>query len=252
MPLKSAFRRLRLCARRGPAKRHRESLIKQRKLPGTVVFYHRVADEHPNDWTIGCRQFTKQMRWLKEHTECVDLATIQRHVKQGSARRLTSVTFDDGYSDNGTWALPLLQQLQIPCTYFVSTEHVRTGLPFQHDLAAGARLPVHTPEDVKRWADRGIEIGCHTRNHVDFSKIEDPRLIDEEVAVAKDELERMIGGPVRYFAVPFGLPEQLTPVLVDAIRRAGFQGFTSAYGDYNDVGGNEFHIKRVHGDSDWS
>lgn len=252
MPFKPALRQLRLRLRRGLCKRHRDKLIAKKRLPATVLFYHRVADESPNDWTINCRQFTKQMRWLKEHTECVDLATVQYHIKRGSNRRLTSVTFDDGYADNSTWAIPLLQQLQIPCTYFVSTEHVRTGLPFQHDVDAGFRLPVHTPDEVKRIADRGVEIGCHTRNHVDFATIDDPRLIDEEVAVAKDELERMIGGPVRYFAVPFGMPAQLTPMLIDAIRRAGFKGFTSAYGDYNEVGGNDYHIKRVHGDSEWS
>ena len=101
-------------------------------------------------------------------------------------------------------------------------------------------------------SDRGIEIGCHTRSHVDFSKLHDVKLVRQEIIDAKKELEQIIGNAVRYFAFPFGLPEQLTQVAIETIHEAGFDGFCSAYGGYNFVGRDSFHIRRCHGDPEFA
>ena len=43
--------------------------------PVMVLFYHRVADQQPNDWTISTRQFARQINWLKAHFEMISLAS---------------------------------------------------------------------------------------------------------------------------------------------------------------------------------
>ena len=250
--LVNTLRRVRTIARRPAARRNRKRLAAAHRMPASILFYHRVADDVPNDWSMDCATFERQMRWLKNHTHCVDLSTIQEHVRRGGSDRLSHVTFDDGYADNAAFAIPLLSKLGIPCTYFVSTDFVRTGRPFPHDAAAGAPLSPNTIEQLKHFADEGIEIGCHTQSHPDFASIDDVETLRREVTDSKVELESMLDRPIRYFAVPYGLPKQLTPPLVDAIREAGYLGFVSAYGDYNDVGGNPFHLRRFHGDADMS
>ena len=73
--------------------------------------------------------------------ELVDLAGIQERVRVPvEGRPAVSITFDDGYAENCDFALPLLIQRGVPCTYFVTTENLRRQCPFPHDVAAGQAL----------------------------------------------------------------------------------------------------------------
>lgn len=217
--------------------------------PLCVLFYHRVADRHPNDWTISHTGFQQHIDYLRQRFELISLTEVQRRVRDCSSDRLAvALTFDDGYAENCDFALPLLVRHQIPCTYFVSVQHVLSGMPFDHDARAGQPLPVNTVEQLRAAADAGIEIGLHTRTHVDFAEVTDPLTIEQEIVEATAELTALIGRPIRHFAFPYGLPQQLTQPAIEAVRRAGLDGFCSAYGAYNLPGRDAFHIRRIHGD----
>lgn len=217
-----------------------------------VSFYHRVADIHPNGWTITRGEFERHLDYCQENFQIVSLSEIQRRVRSGeSSSAVMAITFDDGYAENCEFALPLLVERGIPCTYFVTTDNVLKGRPFEHDLKLGTHLPINTVAQVREIAESGIEVGCHTRSHVDFSKVHDAAIVREEIQIAKDELEQMTGMPVRYFAFPFGLPRQLTQAAIEAVAEAGFDGFCSAFGAYNLVNRDWFHIRRFHGDPEF-
>lgn len=223
------------------------------RCPISVLFYHRVADDHPNGWTITTDQFRRHLDYCQANFEIIDLAEVQRRIALGqSAAPAVAITFDDGYRDNCDFAIPELIRRQLPCTYFVTVNHVRDGLPFRHDVDAGHPLPVHTGIEVRQLADAGIEIGCHTQSHVDFSTVSDPRVLEHEIVAAKAELEQLIGRSVRYFAFPYGLPQQVTPAAVEMIHQAGFAGYCTAFGGYNHVGQDSFHIRRCHGDPEFA
>ncbi|QDT03761.1 Gellan lyase precursor [Rubripirellula lacrimiformis] len=226
---------------------------KQGRAPISISFYHRVSDTHPNGWTISNDQFLRHIDHCQQHFEMIGLDEVQRRVRTSQSHTAAiSITFDDGYGDNVDFAMPLLIQRGIPCTYFVTTANVRDQIPFEHDVNLGVPLPVNTIGQIRELADAGIEIGCHTRNHVDFSKIHDPEVIRDEVARAKDDLEQMIGRRVRYFAFPFGMPAQLTQAAIEVIGESGFDGFCSAFGAYNLVDRDWFHLRRFHGDPEFA
>ena len=110
--------------------------------PVMIVFYHRVADDVMNDWTMPTRLFRRQVNYFRTHFDVVSLQEAQRRIQSGfNARPAVSITFDDGYADNCLNAIPLLVKDGIPCTYFVSTRHVLDGMPFPHDVSAGRPLP---------------------------------------------------------------------------------------------------------------
>ena len=44
-----------------------------------------------------------------------------------------AITFDDGYADNLTEALPILREAEVPATFFISTEHLGVGGEFWWD-----------------------------------------------------------------------------------------------------------------------
>ncbi len=237
-----------------PMRRARiESLCRDGKAPMFVPFYHRVADAHPNPWTIKRKEFANHIQYCLDRFEAVGLDEVQRRVRVNESCRVSfTVTFDDGYAENCDFALPLLIEKNIPTVYFVSTKFIKSQTPFPHDVRAGQPLQANTVSQIREFSDRGIEMGLHTRTHCDFSKVHSLSQIREEIVESKDELEQLIGRPVRYFAFPIGLRPQLTQAAIETVYEAGFWGFCSAFGAYNLPGRDAFHIRRFHGDPQYS
>jgi peptidoglycan/xylan/chitin deacetylase (PgdA/CDA1 family) len=217
--------------------------------PVQVLFYHRVADEYPNDWTISPRMFARQIRWLRDRFDIVSLAEGQARIASGCNRRATAcITFDDGYADNRRFAIPSLLEHRLPFSYFVSTNHVLGGEYFPHDVAAGRPLAVNTLAHLREMAAAGVEIGAHTRSHANLGGNLRRDVLIEEIAGSKRELEAAIGREVRYFAFPYGRHENLSAAAFGVALEAGYAGVCSAYGGYNFPGDDPFHLRRFHAD----
>jgi len=221
-----------------------------RRAPVMILFYHRVADDRANAWTCPTALFERQMTWLKRNVDVVSLSEAQQRIRSGNPRRCVTVTFDDGYAENNDFALPLLVRERIPCTYFVTLHHVRNGVPFPHDVRMGKAYRPNTLNELRDWADRGIEIGAHTRTHPDCGKIDDRARLYDEVVTSGEEIQQAIGHTVRHFAFPFGLPANMQPLAFEMAYEAGYEGVCSAYGAYNFPGNDPFHLQRIHADDD--
>jgi peptidoglycan/xylan/chitin deacetylase (PgdA/CDA1 family) len=87
-----------------------------------VLMYHGIGDrgcDRVNVRHIGVDRFAHHLRIFKEHFHVVDLRTLlagERHPK-----RLTiALTFDDGFRNNLTKAVPLLEEHEVPATFFIT------------------------------------------------------------------------------------------------------------------------------------
>lgn len=80
-------------------------------------------------------RFRKQMTLLRERYNPIRFGDVIRALESGTALppRPVIVTFDDGYDDNYRVAFPILRELGVPATFFVSTGHVQSGLPYAYD-----------------------------------------------------------------------------------------------------------------------
>ncbi len=237
-----------------PLRRHMAAQrAAQGKAPTISLFYHRVADNCPNDWTISNERFQAQIVWLRERYEIVNLCDAQQRIASSTNHQAAvCITFDDGYADNCRAAIPWLLEQGIPFTYFVASAHVLEGRPFAHDVARGCPLAPNTPEQIREMAAAGVELGAHTRNHPDIGAIEDDSLLENEIVGSKLDLEEITGRKVRYFAFPFGQRHNMSTAAFRVAFRAGFWGVCSAYGGYNLPGDDPFHIHRIHGDPGWA
>lgn len=232
--------------------RIRRRLASQGQMPLGVLFYHRVADQHPNDWTLSNAQFEKQMRWLQRHAEIVTLEELQDRMTRGRNDRLAvAITFDDGYAENCDRAVPYLLDQGIPFTYFVALDFVVQQRPFPHDQDLGIPLPVNTPEQLREMAAAGVEIGAHTRTHCDVGAIDDVESMLDEITTAKNELSALVKKPIRYFAFPYGQVANLSAAAAEWMKQDGILGVCSAYGAYNFPDADAFHIQRYHGDPEF-
>lgn len=110
-----------------------------------VLAYHRVVegpwddflfDEHIISATP--EAFEAQMRFAKKNFDVVsfrDLDACDREDKPWPKKALI-VTFDDGYRDNFTHAFPVLRELGLPATIFLTTGHIDQSQLFWWDAIA--------------------------------------------------------------------------------------------------------------------
>lgn len=114
----------------------------------TVFMYHRVPMEPDALFpTQTCAaQFEQQMQWVKTWFNVLPLSEAVERLKSGSLpARPAAITFDDGYADNYTVALPILKRLGISATVFVATSFLDGGEMWNDtviDAVRNAREPI--------------------------------------------------------------------------------------------------------------
>jgi peptidoglycan/xylan/chitin deacetylase (PgdA/CDA1 family) len=215
------------------------------QAPIVMIYYHRIADDNANCWTIGNELFARHVNFLQRHFELISLEESQRRIRSGrNERPAVHITFDDGYAENCDHALPLLIRKEIPFTYFVTSKSIFDGIPFPHDVKNQRPLAPNTLDEIKALAAAGVEIGAHSQTHANLGTVTDSRILFNEVVECRHELEAAIGCRVRYFAFPFGLHEHLNVEAFHLARRHGYEGICSAYGGYNFPGGDAYHLHR--------
>ncbi len=116
------------------------TLTGARKAP-VVVGYHRVGEDFASSAAtaipsllISVRMLERHLDWIGRRYRFVDLNELGARLERGeSGDSLAAITFDDGYRDFYTHALPLLQRKGIPAGLFVVTDHVGTQRIQAHD-----------------------------------------------------------------------------------------------------------------------
>ncbi|MDP1559851.1 MAG: polysaccharide deacetylase family protein [Pirellulaceae bacterium] len=218
-------------------------------MPIVVLFYHRVADTNPTDWTISRSGFAAQLDWLQKHFELLSMDQVHRRLEAGfNDRPAVAITFDDGYAENMDFALPLMAERKIPCLYYVATSFVLNQTFFPHDEALNLQLHPNSVGDLKQILDWGLDIGAHTRTHADIGQITDSQQLHDELAGSRRELMNLLGVAVDHFAFPYGQTTNITAASLQVARNAGYKTVSAAYGGYNCMGCDPFFIQRIHGD----
>ncbi|MEA2562770.1 MAG: hypothetical protein QOH06_4274 [Acidobacteriota bacterium] len=219
-----------------------------------VLVYHRISEtqDDPYGQAVRPETFARHLEMLAREHPIVPLRNlVERRYKDGAV----AITFDDGYADNLSEALPIA--VKVPVTVFVTVEPVLDGGKFWWDEIAGIepglRKKLHTrlkglPSRERRgrlatlaWkedSDRGrpltvdelrdlasrpgVEIGAHTLSHPSLAllpAVEQKR----ELEVAKARLEELLGRPVTLLAYPFGKPGDVSEETEGLARRAGYR-----------------------------
>ncbi|TCV97619.1 polysaccharide deacetylase [Luteibacter rhizovicinus] len=123
-----------------------------------ILAYHRIMDfPDPETYDFDLElistspeRFYEQMHLLKRRFRPTRLTDVAEAIAAGETLPPDTVvvTFDDGYDDNYRIAYPILRDLGIPATFFVSTAHIDTGRPFLYDWLVHMILTTGTPSFV--------------------------------------------------------------------------------------------------------
>jgi len=151
--------------------------------------------------------FATQLRWLSRWRKVVPLTETLSDRAYG---RQTAITFDDGFRDNLTVALPLLERFQLPMTLFVTAAFLnQEGYLSEAELREVSRHPL-------------ITIGAHGlwHRHLNRMSLNDARF---ELKESRRLLQDVTGQSVALLAWPFGeCSEELEELSAECGYRAAW------------------------------
>lgn len=166
-----------------------------------ILTYHSI-DPSGSVISMDADRLRAHLRWLASSpVEVVPLAEIADLPGDADA---VALTFDDGFVNFETEALPELERWGLPATLFVVSGHVgRTNRWGGRAEDGIPELPLLDWNGVGRVAERGVEIGAHTVTHAWLPGLDAGHLA-EELRGSAETLAREIGRPVTSFAYPYG------------------------------------------------
>lgn len=97
----------------------------------SILIFHRVMSDPdplmPDEPTI--TQFDHMMGWVKRWFNVLPLTEAVARMTAGQLpARAAAITFDDGYADNYTCALPVLKRHGLPATFYIATGFLGDGI----------------------------------------------------------------------------------------------------------------------------
>ena len=129
----------------------------------SVLCYHSIGDNGA-PFTVSKQVFESHIAYIVTHHTVVTPSELICKLKnRESLAGCVCITFDDGYADNLTTVLPILEKHKVRAGVFVITS--RIGKTNTH--SNGIELPIMNEEQLKEAYLRGMEILPHTHTHRD-------------------------------------------------------------------------------------
>jgi peptidoglycan/xylan/chitin deacetylase (PgdA/CDA1 family) len=193
-----------------------------------VLMYHHVGnvdeenlkpDAVALDLTVSPGDFESQVKYFKDlGYESITVQQLYNSLVNGTKLPAKPIvfSFDDGYKDVFTNAVPILRKYGYSGSFAIATELL-------------GRPSYAVWDDVLAAQSAGEEIISHTENHLDLSstKYSDDDL-RREIDGSKKILEEKLGHSVDFFVFPYG---KYDSHVLDMVKSAGYKmAFTTAYG----------------------
>jgi peptidoglycan/xylan/chitin deacetylase (PgdA/CDA1 family) len=187
------------------------------KVPILMYHYIRVVTDRGDPMgfalSVTPSDFAAQMEWLAQNGfHPITLEDLNAYLRgeRGLPARPVILTFDDGYADFYSTALPILRSHD-----FSAVAYVVSGFIGRPGYMTAAQVQA---------ADRaGIEIGSHTVDHANLT-IQSFGNLHYQLAASKQALEHLLGHPVLSFCYPSG---RFNAGVAAAVRAAGYREATT-------------------------
>lgn len=188
-----------------------------------ILMYHMISDPIKgakfNSLRVSPEMFEKQLCYLTDNGWQFYTMSELVSKKDNLPEKSIALTFDDGYQDNFTNALPLLKKYKAKATiYLVVDRHNREWSSKRKEKNKSGELmaePKLLDEQVNELLKSGlIEIGSHTITHDNLPRLTKQQKF-EEIINSKKQIEELFGIKCRSFCYPFGLYDETDLKLVE-------------------------------------
>lgn len=154
-----------------------------------ILGYHHIGAANGVTQGVSQAELERQLRSLLERGYVFVTAGRVLEALETSPL-VASVTFDDGYADAYTEALPVLRRLGVPATVFIIVARVNEPGFMRW-------------EQLRVLRSGGWEVASHTVSHAELTDLS-PAGLERELAEAKKTLMEQLNTPVPCLAYPFG------------------------------------------------
>ena len=176
-----------------------------------IMMYHMISDQLPGSKKSGLRvspaMFEKHLQYFYDNGwKFIKMSELKNYE---NTEKVVALTFDDGYLDNYTNALPLLKKYNACATLYLVIDRHQNDWSIKknpkHNSGALANEEKLSDENIQEMVDLGIfELGGHTITHpfLPSTSTEDK---EYEMLECKNILEQKFNTKVSSFAYPFGI-----------------------------------------------
>ncbi|WP_371501099.1 polysaccharide deacetylase family protein [Kitasatospora sp. NBC_00374] len=215
-------------------------------IPVPVFLYHSVSDDPPSwiaPYTVTPRVFREQLeRIMDSGLSVVPLRRLVAAIHGGPPlpARVAVLTFDDGFADFYWTVAPILSDLGLSATLYVTVG----ALHPPGGTSTGSVLP---PAQMLNWRQvntldaLGVEIGGHSQTHAQLDTVSAQKCADEVVG-SKRLLEDVLGHEVTAFAYPHGYS---SPAVRRRVRQAGWTSATAVENKFSSAADDPMRICRL-------
>ncbi len=197
-----------------------------------ILMYHMVREPIKgakfNSLRVSPFIFEEQIKFLSEGGW--HFFTMAELISQGTSlpEKSIAVTFDDGYEDNFTNALPILKKYDAKATiYLVVDRHNREWSSKRKKKNNNNELmlePKLQDKHVRELIKSGlIEIGSHTFTHDNLPMLSKEQK-EQEIIASREQLREVFNIECQSFCYPFGLYDEVDLKLVE---QAGYSNATT-------------------------
>lgn len=208
----------------------------------TILMYHKIQPLHAGAQVTGHyvdpATFRKQMAVLRRlGYKSVRLADA---VTQPLPKRSVVITFDDGYRNFKTNALPILKEFGFCSTVFLVSDQI--GGDNRWDVLEGdVSEPLMDADEVTACIGQGVEFGSHSSSHARLTQL-DEGAAWSEISGSKCDLEAKFRIPITTFCYPYGSQNEQTRRMVE---KAGYVCACSTEKGINDSNTDRFALRRI-------
>jgi len=184
-------------------------LAPKKGLP--ILMYHKISIDSRDSLTIRADDLEKQFRYLKKNNyKCLSFEELKYF--QDQCRTIPSksiiLTFDDGYLNNKTYLLPLLEEFGMKATIFLPLSHI--GKVNVWDAGNEPLMDLATLKEIGQ--NPFIEFGIHSYSHKNYKNLSLDE-IDDDLRLCDEFLETNHLSFVKVLAYPYGGTHRKNPEL---------------------------------------
>ncbi len=181
-------------------------------------------------------EYRREIAACAGHFSSLSAAALDRVMSGGAMPEkpmLLPILFE-GFRDNHDVILPLLEEYGFKAWFFVPSHFLnvparhqrifaaRHSLEYGPDEYAGDRIALNWTE-LRAAHDRGHLVACHSRNHTALHPDTPDDVLQDEIVVAKEELQQGLGAKVDTFCYLYGAEYGLNPRADALLMQSGFR-----------------------------